>query len=166
IKIRLCSCDERVSCFIGDERGSTDHIGGTVEHECEGTVLGKSLLTHLLLLSLRWFVRQLPPGIAFGEKRFDVAAGTHPRRVSELESEAIAFKDCGEVELPVEEALLLGNRFGDVQPRMGLKNCLYSGSSTRQSTLVGFEFVQFRPVVDVEHRCLAGFPGGLLTPRF
>src|SRR5699024_4982510 len=110
--------------------------------------------------------RQLPPGIAFGEKRFDVPAGTHPRRVSELEIEAIAFKDCGEVELPVEEALLLGNRFGDVQPRMGLKNCLYSGSSTRQSTLVGFEFVQFRPVVDVEHRCLAGFPGGLLTPRF
>ena len=42
----------------------------------------------------------------------------HPRRVTDLQVEAAAGEDRGEVEVPVEEALLLGDPLAHHQPRM------------------------------------------------
>ncbi|MCK9926265.1 hypothetical protein MXD62_03625 [Frankia sp. Mgl5] len=58
-----------------------------------------------------------PPGGVLGEDAGLVPVGADPGRVSDLEAEAAAGEDLGEVELPVEEALAVRDLGGDPQPR-------------------------------------------------
>src|SRR5699024_4970919 len=127
VEIWLCSCNQWVSCFVGYKRSRTNHISRSVENKLIHVLSGKSLFAHLLLRCLRRLVRQLPPGIAFCKKSFDVPTGTHPRRVSELKVEPAVGKDRGEVEIPVEEALLFGDSLGHPQPGMCIEYRLDPG---------------------------------------
>ena len=101
-----------------------------MENKLIHVLSGKSLFAHLLLRCLRRLVCQLPPGIAFCKKSFDVPTGTHPRRVSELKVEPSSFEHRGEVEIPMEEALLFGDRFSDPQPRVLIEDLLDGGCGT------------------------------------
>src|SRR5699024_9812110 len=91
---------------------------------------------------------------------------THPRRVSYLEVEAASLEHCGEIEVPVEEALLFGDSLGHPQPGMCIENRLDPGRCTSESPLVGLVLVEFCPVVHIRHRRLVRFAGKLLSSRF
>ena len=62
-------------------------------------------------------MRKRPPHIEFRQQRFDVPTRPHPRRVAHLQVKTTTTKDSGEVEFPVEEAVLLGNLLSFLQPR-------------------------------------------------
>ena len=58
---------------------------------------------------VRWLVREYPPGVELAEQRGDVQVRAYPRRVPHLQVEPTTVEGSGEVEFPVEEALLLSD---------------------------------------------------------
>ena len=67
----------------------------------------------------RRLVRQPEPRVVLGQHEVVVPVRPHPRRVADLQVEPAPLREHRrEVELPVEEALLLGDPLADPQPRV------------------------------------------------
>src|SRR5699024_4612101 len=162
IKVCLHADKSRVVSDCAEELVRPFNIHNAIQYQFFYPVERQSNLSDLFTLRFGWFECQLPPGIALGQQRIHIDDRPHPRRVSELEVEAAALKHCGEVEIPVEEALLFGDPLCHLQPGMCLENRLDPGGSTRKRPLAGLELVKFCPIIDVEHRCLSCFAGSLV----
>ena len=93
-----------------------------LDHEVADTWEAQSFVAPDSAGGFAWLEGQLPPGIALGEQSIHVSSGPDPGRVTQLQVEATAGEDRGEVEFPVEEALPGRDLFADPQPRMACKD--------------------------------------------
>ena len=144
IQIRLQPNEVRILLHRANERSCRSHVRCAVKDEISGVIDRQREVAVLGVLLRSRFRLELPPWVSFCEKGFDVRTRADPWRVADLKVEATPCEDGGEVESPVEEALLIGHALSGNKP--GVLRCdPVDIRGEREGQVIALGLIEFVP---------------------